>query len=219
MTSFFKNTARFYVHYVTALNHAVGIFAAYLLLMLLAILMYSVISAGVFNKPGVWVMEMAQFTMAAYYLLGGGLSIREGAHVRMDFLYEKWGARRKLVTDCLTIGFVVFYLIVMVKGGISSSSFALEYKQRNHTAWAPYMAPIKIIMTTGMFLMLLQVVAEFLRDLAKLGGWNIEYGKSETAAGEEVPLISTRATRSFSPVMLFNNITGALCVKLYDRTR
>jgi TRAP-type mannitol/chloroaromatic compound transport system permease small subunit len=30
---------------------------------------------------------MSQFTMAAYYMLGGGFSMYLGAHVRMDVLY------------------------------------------------------------------------------------------------------------------------------------
>jgi TRAP-type mannitol/chloroaromatic compound transport system permease small subunit len=171
-------------------------------------------------------MEMAQFTMAAYYLLGGGLSVREGAHVRMDFLYEKWSVKRKLTVDCMTIFFVLFYLLVMVKGGLSSSSYALEYGQRNHTVWAPYMAPIKIIMTTGMLLMMLQAVAELFRDLSTLFGWENE-AVAEEAGGtlpvgaqlQTVPLFSQRSHRSFSPVMLFNNVAENLCIKLYERTR
>ena len=157
-----------YTHGVDTVNRKVGSVAMYLLLVMLAILTYSVVSSNVFRAPAVWVMEMAQFSMAAYYLLGAGYSLQQGAHVRMDFLYERWSARRRAMVDVMTILFVIFYLGILVFGGVQSSSYALEYGQRNHTVWGPYMAPIKLIMTVGMALMLLQAVAELLKDLALL---------------------------------------------------
>ncbi|MDR1888856.1 MAG: TRAP transporter small permease subunit [Zoogloeaceae bacterium] len=148
--------------------------AMYLLLLMLAILTYSVVSNNVFGSPAVWVMEMAQFTMAAYYLLGAGYSLQQGAHVRMDFLYERWSPKHRAMVDAMSIFFVIFYLIILVFGGVQSSSYALEYGQRNHSVWGPYMAPIKIIMTTGMLLMLLQAIAEFCKDMATIRGVTLE---------------------------------------------
>jgi TRAP-type mannitol/chloroaromatic compound transport system permease small subunit len=157
-----------YTRGIDAVNRVVGSVAMYLLLVMLAILTYSVVSSNLFGSPAIWVMEMAQFSMAAYYLLGAGYSMQQGAHVRMDFLYERWSVRRRAMVDVTTIFFVIFYLGILVFGGVQSSSYALEYGQRNHTVWGPYMAPIKLIMTTGMTLMLLQAVAELFKDLAML---------------------------------------------------
>ena len=55
-------------------------------------------------------------------------------------------------------------------GGISSTQYALEYGQRPPPSWRPPLAPIKIIMSFGILLMLLQAVAFFFRDLASLRG-------------------------------------------------
>ena len=55
-------------------------------------------------------------------------------------------------------------------GGISSTEYALTYDQRNYSAWAPRLAPIKIIMCIGITLMLLQVTATFFKDLAVARG-------------------------------------------------
>ena len=52
--------------------------------------------------------------------------------------------------------------------------YALEYGQRAATSWRPPMAPIKILMTFGIFLMLLQTIAYFFRDLARVRGRAIE---------------------------------------------
>jgi TRAP-type mannitol/chloroaromatic compound transport system permease small subunit len=167
-----------YVKIVDAVNRAVGYVAMYLLVVMLGILVWAVFTAGVLKSPSIWVMEMAQFTMAAYYLLGAAFSMQHKAHVRMDFLYERWSPRRRAITDALTAGFVLFYLVVLVVGGWQSSAYALEYSQRNHTVWQPYMAPIKIIMTTGMFLMLLQSVSELIKDIAIICGKEVKWVRS-----------------------------------------
>ena len=58
----------------------------------------------------------------------------------------------------------------LLYGAYSSTEYAVMYGQRNRTAWAPYMAPIKIIMGTGILLMLLQAIATWFKDLAKAMG-------------------------------------------------
>ena len=49
----------------------------------------------------------------------------------------------------------------------------IMYGQRNRSAWAPYMAPIKIIMGSGILLMMLQAIATWFKDLAKAKGEKI----------------------------------------------
>ncbi len=154
---------------VDKINRAVGHVAMYLLVVMLGILMWSVFSNAI-NKPSIWVMEMAQFTMAAYYLVGAAFSMQQEAHVRMDFLYERWNRRKRSLIDSITSVCLIFYLAMLVLGGWESASSALAYGQRNHTVWAPYMAPIKIIMTSGMALMLLQALSELVKDIFRASG-------------------------------------------------
>ena len=63
-------------------NRTVGRFAMYLIFVMMGILLFATISRTVFDVPHVWVIEMAQFTMAAYYLLGGGYTLQLGAQRR-----------------------------------------------------------------------------------------------------------------------------------------
>lgn len=167
------NAIKNYVRIVDAVNRRVGRFALYLVFLMMGILLFSSISRAVFNVPYIWIMEMAQFTMAAYYLLGGGYSMQLKAHVRMDVLYERWSKKKRAVVDCFTSGFLIFYLVILLYGALSSTLYALEYGQRNYSTWGPPMAPIKIIMTIGILLMLLQAIATFFKDLAKVGGKEI----------------------------------------------
>jgi TRAP-type mannitol/chloroaromatic compound transport system permease small subunit len=172
---------------VDALNRAAGRLAMWLLAGMMGVLLWSVCSNAL-NSPSIWVMEMAQFTMAAYYLVGAAFSMQEGAHVRMDFLYERWGRRKRSIADSLTGVCLVFYLALLVWGGWESSSAAVEYGQRNHSVWAPYMAPIKIIMTAGMALMLLQALSELAKDIVRSCGRELlEISFDETTAAAGIP--------------------------------
>ena len=160
---------KIYVRYVDAVNRVVGLFAMYLVFGMIGILFYSAMSKTFFD-PSLWTLEVAQFTMVAYYLLGGGYSMQIDSHVRMDLLYSRWSDRTKAVVDVVTILFLILYLGFLLYGALSSTEYALQYGEKSYSSWAPRMAPIKIIMCIGIVLMLLQVIATFFKDLAKARG-------------------------------------------------
>lgn len=161
---------KIYVRYIEAANQAVGKFSMYLVFAMMGILLFESLSRTLFNLPHIWVVEMAQFFMAAYYLLGGGYSMILDGHVRMDLLYGRWSAKGQALSDLITASLLILYLVFLLTGSISSLKYAVKYGQVNYTSWAPPLAPIKIIMTIGIVLMLLQVIAAFFRDLAKVLG-------------------------------------------------
>nr|WP_100547240.1 MULTISPECIES: TRAP transporter small permease subunit [unclassified Pseudomonas] len=155
---------RAFVRVVDAFNRRVGRFAMYLIFAMLAVLLYSSISKTFFT-PSIWTLESAQFLMVAYFLLGGAYSMQLDAHVRMDLAYSHWSPRTRAVVDAITVFMLIFYLVLLLIGGISSTEYAIEYKETSYSAWSPYMAPIKLVMCFGILLMLLQAIATFFKDL------------------------------------------------------
>lgn len=145
-----------------------------LIFALMGVLLFSSTSRTFFNTSHIWSVEMAQFMLAAYYLLGGGYSMQLDSHVRMDLLYSRWSPRGQGLADALTSAFLLFYLVWLLVGGLSSTIYAIEYDQRNYSSWAPPLAPIKVIMTVGIVLMLLQAIAVFFKDVAKARGEPLE---------------------------------------------
>lgn len=193
---------RSYVRVVTAVNYRVGRFAMYLIFVMMAILLWSSISKTFF-LPSLWTLEMAQFTMVAYYLLGGPYSMQLGGHVRMDLVYGTWSDKTKAWVDGFTIFALIFYLGVLFYGAVSSTAYSFGFfgdqpfaffkdiivgfitggsagvaevtgfLERNPSAWRPVMWPIKMIATIGIFLMLLQAFAVFFKDIATIRGEEI----------------------------------------------
>ena len=164
--------ARDYVRLVDALNYRVGRISMYLLFVLMAILLWSSISKTFF-VPSLWTLETAQFTMVAYYIFGGAYSIQLGSNVRMDLLYGNWTPRTKAWFDAFTVLFLIFFLGVLLFGGIESTSYSLQYNERSPTAWRPYLWPIKVAICIGISLMILQCISEFFKDIARIRGEEI----------------------------------------------
>ncbi|MCG6904753.1 MAG: TRAP transporter small permease subunit [Rhodobacter sp.] len=193
---------RGYVRVVDAVNHRVGRVTMYLIFAMVGILLWSSISK-VFFLPSLWTLETAQFTMVAYYIMGGAYAIQLGSNVRMDLFYGGWTPLQKAWVDAFTVFCLIFFLGVLLYGGIGSTAYSLGHytaepltffkdlgvgfvtggpdsaaevigrMERSSTAWRPYIWPIKVIMIIGIFLMLLQAIAEFFRDIGRIRGVEI----------------------------------------------
>ena len=162
-----------YVRFVDAMNRRIGRVTMYGILVMAAILLWSSISKTFF-QPSLWTLEIAQFAMVAYYIMGGPYSIQLGSNVRMDLFYGNWSDTRKAWFDAFTVFILIFYLGVLLYGGIASTQYSVQYWERSSTAWRPYLWPIKVIMCIGFVLMLLQAFSEFFKDLAKLKGVKLD---------------------------------------------
>jgi TRAP-type mannitol/chloroaromatic compound transport system permease small subunit len=88
--------ARAYIQYMDRLNWVIGRCTMYGIFLLMGVLFYSSISKTFF-VPSLWTLEMAQFVMVGYYVLGGPYSLQLGSNVRMDLLYGNWPQRKKIL--------------------------------------------------------------------------------------------------------------------------
>ena len=162
-----------YVNIVDTICEKVGRFVMYWVFFMMFLLILSFVTRNIINFPLMWIIEMAQFTITAYYLLGGGYSMLTDAHVRMDLFYGKLSNKGKAKMDIFTSFFLIFYLIILFIGSITSLIYTIETKQKLFTAWAPYVWPIKTLMLIGILLMLLQAFSTLFKDIAKMKGNNI----------------------------------------------
>lgn len=161
---------RLFVRWVDLLNQWVGRLAMALFFVMGAVMLWSTVSRAVFDTPVNWAMETTQFLLASYFLLGGAYSLQRGAHVRMDLFYTRFSPRGRAIIDAVTILAVIFFLVVLLWGALSSTQYALQYNQKNYSSWSPVLWPVKVAMTAGIIFMLLQVIAQFFRDVAEAIG-------------------------------------------------
>ena len=157
-----------YVNLIDWLCIKIGRLTMYTVFVMMFVLVLSFVTRNIINIPLMWIIEMAQFTITAYYLLGGGYSMLTDDHVRMDLFYGRLSKKGKAKMDIFTSVFLIFYLVLLFLGSITSLIYTIETKQKLFTAWAPYVWPIKTLMLIGILLMLLQAFSTLFKDIANM---------------------------------------------------
>ena len=166
MSSFIQS----YVRWVDWLSEKVGVAGMWLAVAMIAVLLLDAVTRNVVRMPLHWCVELAQFILAAYYFMGGAMTLKNNAHVRMDLFYDRASDRGKHWIDLITMACLFFYLVVLLIGGISSLQYAIATNETRFSIWNPSMIPIKALMVCCLVLMLLQTVSLAIKHIAALKG-------------------------------------------------
>ena len=161
---------RAYVRIVDKVSDYVGYLAASLIFLMGATLIFDAITRNVLHIPVHWAIELTQFTLAAYYFMGGPMTLKNNEHVRMDLWYANMSDRGKARLDLFTVWCMIFYLGVMLFGSISSLQYAISTNEKRFSMWNPSVIPIKALLTACLVLMLLQAFALVFKHIATLRG-------------------------------------------------
>ena len=161
---------RAYVRITDKISDLTGYLAASLIFVMGAVLIFDAIARNVLNMPVHWAIELTQFTLAAYYFMGGPMTLKNNEHVRMDLWYAHLSERGQAKMDLFTVGCLIFYLGVMLAGSISSLQYAIQTGERRFSIWNPSVIPIKALLTACLVLMLLQAFALIFKHIATLRG-------------------------------------------------
>lgn len=161
---------RAYVRIVDRVSDYVGYLAASLIFLMIATLLLDAVTRNVLNIPIHWAIEFTQFTLAAYYFMGGPITMKNNEHVRMDLWYANLSDRGKAKLDLVTVWCMIFYLGVMLVGSISSLQYAIDTDEKRFSMWNPSVIPIKALLTLCLVLMLLQSFSLVCKHIATLRG-------------------------------------------------
>ena len=163
-----RRLVRTYIWWADGAADLVGWFAASLIFLMVGVLLLDAVTRNVIHVPLHWCVELAQFTLAAYFFLGGAMTLKDDDHVRMDLIYSRLTPRGRTRMDLITIACLGFYLVVMLIGSISSLQYAIATNERRFSIWNPSMIPIKTLMVGCIVLMLLQTLSLALKNWTAL---------------------------------------------------
>lgn len=159
-----------YVRLTDRISDYVGYLAASLIFFMGGLLIFDAITRNLIKMPVHWAVELTQFTLAAYYFMGGPITLKNNDHVRMDLWYSTLSERGQAKLDLATIGCMIFYLAVLLAGAISSLQYAIVTNEKRFSIWNPSVIPIKSLMVVCLVLMLMQSVALVFKHVAVLRG-------------------------------------------------
>ena len=142
---------------------------------------YEVVSRGVFANATLWSNETTVYLSAMAYLIGGGYALRHRRHVRIDVVYQMFSPRTRARLDLATFVLFLIYAgtLTWVGGQMAWTSFLQS--ETTGSPWNPPIWPVKMAIALAGLLLLLQGIANLLREFGVAGGGD---AAAETA---EVP--------------------------------
>lgn len=157
-----------FIRFVEHISGWSGNFVAYWSVLAVFVYYYEVIARYVFNSPTNWAHESMFLMFGMQYLLSGAYALREGSHVRVDVIYERFSAQTRTRIDVVTsVVFFIFTATLIVTGYIFASD-SIGVMEVSFTEWGIQYWPVKITLCIGGILLLLQGVANLMRDLIYL---------------------------------------------------
>lgn len=153
------------LYFIDATSEWSGKVVCYLILFAVFILLYEIVVRYVFNSPTQWAHEVSRHFYAAYFMLGAAYAFYHGMHVRTDVIVRYFSPRQQAAINMI-VSLVFFYVIGLLlwKGG----EMALSSVERLETAKTVFRSPIwpvKLTIPIGAFLLLMQGIAKFVRDI------------------------------------------------------
>jgi len=144
-----------------------GLVFAWLLAPLVGAVAWEVVARYGFAAPTTWAYETIYTLYAAMFMLGAAYALRVGAHVRTDFLWEKWRPRTRAAIEIVAYLACFFpgMLLFLVAGLEATwSSYAIGERSAD-TSWFPPLWPLKALVPASAALLLLQGVSELLKSI------------------------------------------------------
>lgn len=126
---------------------------------------YEVVMRYIFNQPTIWVHELSLLLWGSLFMLAGAYILLHGGHVNMDLVYARLSPRKRAIIDLVTSLLFFFFCGVLLWKGWIMASKSLAILEHSGSFWNPPVYLVKLTIPLGAFLLILQGIAKFVRDL------------------------------------------------------
>jgi len=154
---------------IDGFTDAVGAGASWIALVIVLLMATNVLLRYGFSAGTVWAQELEWHLLVPLVLFGMSYGLRHGEHVRVDIVYSRLSARKKLIVDLVSALLTVVISVLIIW-------FSLHYVQQSWVidegspdpGGIPHRYLIKGLIPVGFALLLLQAVANALGCVEKL---------------------------------------------------
>lgn len=157
-----------FIKIVDNINEYVGRATSFIIPIIMLIVSLEVVMRYVFDSPTIWAWDINIQLFALVVFLGGGYTFLKKGHVNIDILYGRLSSKGQAVLDIITapIFFLFMGILLWKLGGMALQS--VEEGEVMSTILAPPIYPLKILVTIGVLLFLLQGIASLLQSIKVL---------------------------------------------------
>ena len=164
-----------FLHTVDGISTWVGKAAAWLIIVLMTVVCVEVFKRYIMNSPDAWIFDIDNMLYGTLFMLCGGYTLAQNAHVRGDFLYSSMKPRLQASLDIVL--YVVFFVPGIAALIYSGYVFAGESwhigEHSTVTANGPPVYQFKAMIPVAGILVMIQGFAEIVRCAVclKTGEW------------------------------------------------
>lgn len=159
---------------IDMINGFFGKAASILVIPMVYCLLHEVAGRYFFTAPTIWAGDLAVIMYGIMFMVASPYCLRDGVHIRTDFLYNRWSDRTKGIVDFFI--YLLAYLpvhIIFLKIGWDYFFRSFQLGERIISSpWMPIIWPLKFAIPLGILLMVLQGIAETVKSF-----YAMKYGK------------------------------------------
>jgi TRAP-type mannitol/chloroaromatic compound transport system permease small subunit len=176
------------VRLIERFSMLIGTIGALVMAPLVLSMVYEVLARHFFNAPTFWAYEIGYMLAGTTYMFGMGYCLRQGGHIRVDFLYDSMPIKGKALVNVL--GYIILMLPVCLWVTYGLYNYAEEAvvsgEVSGESAWNPIIWPFRVVWFVGFVSLSLQGIGELLKNIMILKGIDIAqygFGATEEAKG------------------------------------
>ncbi len=154
---------------IDTFNEKFCLYASYLVLPLITVVVWEVIMRYGFDAPTSWAFELTVFLYGLHFSFALAYAHKHDTHVSIDVFESRLPPRSRTILRIITnvvlflptMGLLTIYLCVLAVN---------SWQQWEHasSSWAPAVYPLKTLMAFGFILFLLQGIAKLIQDIRSL---------------------------------------------------
>ena len=159
---------------IDRISVVLAVLAGAMLLVLIADMMFEVVSRRVFSAPTLWAYDIAYMVNGVGFIFAAGYTLRKNAHIRIDFLSTRLSGRCQDWINVAAYILLIFpALMFFVIGAYSEFVGAFMTNELDPASpWKPLLWPLFAGLLIGFTGLFLQAIAECVRHISSALGFN-----------------------------------------------
>lgn len=150
---------------IDSVSRYTGKVTSFSLLIVVVVALIEIVCRYILNRPTIFAYETAQFIFGAYFLLGGAYTLLYRQHIGMDVILSRLSVRNQAIVNAATsILTFLFCFVLLWKGGVFGVE-SVKHLEHSTSVWGPPVYPFKMMLPISGGLVLLQAIANLIKDL------------------------------------------------------
>ena len=150
---------------INRLSELTGKVTSFLIIVMSLIIGFEVVERYIFKAPTLWAHEVSAMVFGTYIIFGGAYTLLSKGHVNVDVVYGGLPKRWRAFLDIVTFSVFALFCTALAWKGWEIGLNSFKFLERSGSVWNPPIWQLKLIVSVGCMLLLLQGLSKFVNDL------------------------------------------------------